>query len=641
MSVIQHLWRGRRVRVAGAVEQVAVDCPDDLAAIYRDYWDLVYRRCLATLGDDHAAQDATQDVFLMALSNFEEVQHDIVRGLLDMARTISYERRRRPAREVMLPNPPYTNGHADDPAEIAERHGVLDAIWSGLSPVERRYVADKFAGFSFEEIAKRNRRKLGTVSSNLFRAREHARNLRGSTLPALLGAAGWRRLTDLCRRARTTAHSSAVSAGAQPVQALTISLTVVGLLAVGSPAAGAGVAGGATRPLAVTPPMQLDTGDPAAVAQADGIAAAAAQPVGYAAAPSAGTHGGATALPLPASATSETPEDTVIYTATPSPNYENDHTILAIGRGKSCACPVLLRSLDGGATWTASSGVPQGDEIVLPPAYPRDPRIFIGYQYESPGINDWWAPSFDQPFQPLLGPAGALALPAGFDSGDQRVIVSAANGVWSENLTTGLVEPLLVETPPSSSTAVATPLGATGVLAMTDSAAVATGAPPTATTPTGLTLWACPLSQPCQAQGEVPMTLANGMVTSPAFATDHTLAVFGPASVMASTDGGRSFTPMSVPAATSSILMVALGFGDQATASTWLVVEHGSTFSLDFATTVHGGWHDVSDGLAQITSAGGRVIPLAPHSALFLSGNGGLLCTSNDGETWAPRCSAA
>src|SRR5258706_12601414 len=105
MSVIQHLWRGRRVRVAGALDQVAVDRPDDMAAIYQQYWELVYKRCLATLGNEQAAEDATQDVFLLALSNFEQVQHDVVRGLLDIARTISYERRRRPAREVSLADP--------------------------------------------------------------------------------------------------------------------------------------------------------------------------------------------------------------------------------------------------------------------------------------------------------------------------------------------------------------------------------------------------------------------------------------------------------------------------------------------------------------------------------------------------------
>src|SRR5260221_4289969 len=122
MKAIQDLWR-RRVRVTGVVEQVAVGSPDEMAAIYEDYGRLVHRRCLATLGDEQAAEDATQDVFLLALSNFEQIQHDVVRGLLDIARTISYERRRRPAREVSLADPgQHRNGSgADDPAEIAER----------------------------------------------------------------------------------------------------------------------------------------------------------------------------------------------------------------------------------------------------------------------------------------------------------------------------------------------------------------------------------------------------------------------------------------------------------------------------------------------------------------------------------------
>lgn len=644
MSVIQHLWRGRRVRVAGAVEQVRVDRPDDLAAIYQEYWDLVYRRCLATLGDELAAEDATQDVFLHALDNFEQVQDDIVRGLLDMARTISYERRRRPAREVSLPNPPHRNGHHDDPAEIAERHGVLTAVWSGLSPVERRYVADKFAGFSFEEIAKRNRRKLGTVSSNLFRAREHARNLRGSTLPAVLGVAGWRRLTDLLHRTRNAAHSSAAAAGAQPVGALTLSLTLAGLIAGVVPAATAASAtspSSTARPMAVVPPTQVPADASAgAVSQAGGIAAAApGATVGYASGPQGRSPRSPSLLPTSAAASSETPEDTVIYTAAPSPNYSSDHTIIALGYGNSCTCNVLLRSTDGGATWDSRRGAPDGNQIVLPPSFPRDPRVFIGNSSGATGARDWWAQSFDDSFAPLPVPAGSMALPAGYDEGDSRVVVSTASGVWSYDTSTQVVQPLVVETRPGVIPALATPLGAvrSGVLAMTSSQAVTPGtAGRIAAANPALTLWQCSPDTSCSTSSTVPLSFSASLSTAPDYATDPVLAAYQRTQALISTDGGQTFTGLPFQDGTTAIASLALGAGP----SLWVVGWRGTAVTLEFSPSVSGTWHEVDHGLPQITAQPGLVVPLGTRSAMVLSGNGGFVCTNDAGGHWASRCPA-
>jgi RNA polymerase sigma factor (sigma-70 family) len=648
MSVIQHLWRGRRVRVAGALDQVAVDCPDDMAAIYQQYWELVYRRCLATLGDEQAAEDATQDVFLLALDNFEQVQHDIVRGLLDIARSISYERRRRPAREVSLADPPRHLNGGDDPAEIAERHGVLDAVWSGLSPVERRYVADKFAGFSFEEIARRNRRKLGTVSSNLFRAREHARSLRGPTLPAVLGVAGWRRLTDLARRARNTAHSTSTAAAAQPVQTLTISLTLAGLLVGVTPAVSSGVVAGAgstAQPSAAVPPTQSDLSAGAPASRVNGIAASApGSPVAYAPAPGSEKRGGAAGLPLPSAASSETPEDTVIYTATPSPNYDSDHTIVGLGHGDSCACNVLMRSTDGGATWTFREGAPGGDELVLPPDYPRDGSIFIGHASSpAPGSSNWWAKDFGAAFSPLAGPPGSIALSAAFDSGDPRILISTTSGVWSYNVGTLVLQPLVVEPRKGVTPALATPLGSlsTGVFAMTSSQAVTPDTIGNAVTPSnGMTLWACPPGRSCTDVASVPVLPGSSLALSPGYLADSTLIAYALDKAMLSQDGGGSFSPLSLPPGTSSFAAVALAPGADAP-SLWVLAQRGTAAALEFAPRPGGSWHEVDDGLAQITSHGGRIVPLDAHRVVFLSMGGGFVCTVDDGGTWSPRCPAA
>lgn len=644
MSVIQHLWRSRRVRVAGAVDQIAVDRPADLAAIYQEYWDLVYRRCLATLGDEQAAEDATQDVFLLALANFDQVHHDIVRGLLEMARSISYERRRRPAREVCLPNPPHLNGNSEDPADIAERHGELTAVWSGLSRVERRYVADKFAGFSFEEIAKRNRRKLGTVSSNLYRAREHARSLRGA--PALLGLAGWRRLTALSHRARNAAHSSATTAGAQPVGAFTLSVTLAGLIAGAAPALTALPATGGVAALPATAaPRALAGSDAAAVPAAarGGIAVAApGNEVAEADQPGASAHRSGGAVGLPAPASSETPEDTTIDTATPSPNYEQDHTIVALGYGRSCACNVLLRSTDGGATWQARTGAPTGDQIALPPAYPQDARIFVGSSFGASSTSDWWAPSFDSAFQPLPVAAGPIALPAGFDAGDPRVIASTPSGVWSFNMDTQVLQPLVVETKGAAKPALATPLGSieSGVLAMTSSQALTPGtAERAANASNGETLWDCPPGKACTPSAEVPLSTGGQLAAAPDYTAAPVLVAYTQTAALLSSDGGKSFTRLPLQDGTTSFSLVALG-GTGRGPSMWIVARRGSGVVLEFAPSLGGVWHEVDQGLPQITTAPGRVVTLGRNRAMYLASGGGFVCTDDGGAHWASRCPA-
>jgi RNA polymerase sigma factor (sigma-70 family) len=653
MSVIEHLWRGRRIRVAGSVDQVAVGSRDDMATIYRDYWDLVYKRCLATLQDHEAAEDATQDVFTYALDAFEDLQHDIVRKLLDLARTISYERKRRPSREVSQANPRRVGG-ADDPAEIAERHRVLALIWAGLSPVERRYVADKFAGFSFEEIAHRNGRRLGTVSSNLFRAREHARKIR-EPLPALIGVGLWRRPTDLSRRLRNAAHGSASTAAASPVQSLTISLTLAGLLVGVAPAVSAPVAAhvGAVALVAdgsaVVPPTQGDQGAAAvrAAAAGGGGAAMGGVPMSDTAGPassSAAQPPNVLGNPVTTPPSAETPEDTQIYTATASPNYENDHTILALGKGHTCSCSVLLRSTDGGANWVSTSGVPDGDQIVLPPDYPRDGRIFVGYLNETPGASNWWTDGVYGTFAPLPGPPGSIALAAGFDAGDPRVIVSAQGGVWSYDTAAHLLRPLLVETQQGDQSSVATPSGAAaaGVLAMTSSQAVTPGTAIDVATPnTSQVVWECPPGAACQRRGAVPLQFGGRLAASPLFASDQTVLAYGRDHAVLSRDGGSSFSDVAKPGDATLINSMTLGWSPAGGTSIWMVVERATGFGLDFKPSLAGGWHQVDHGLPQITSGSGRVIVIDSHRVLYLSTTGGFVCTANDGATWSSRCPAA
>jgi RNA polymerase sigma factor (sigma-70 family) len=644
MTVVHPLWKGRRVRVAGALDQVEVASRDDLAAIYRDYWDLVYRRCYGTLQDREAALDATQDVFVHALNCFEDIRHDIVRGLVDLARTLSYERKRRPAREVSLPNPAGARRAADDPTEIAERHDVLGAVWAGLSPLERRYLADRFAGFSFEEIARRNRRALGTVSSNMARAREHARRMREPMLPSLLGLALWRRLTDLSRRARSAAHSSSLAAAAQPVQTLTISLTLAGLVAGGVPgmlpAAIPAAAGLAT--VSALGGDVVGGGAGAARVGATSIPPAMTTTASSPRTPQRGAPSTRSTLPL-APATAETPEDTTISSATPSPNYASDHTIIALGYGHACQCNVLLRSTDGGASWTAKAGPPRGDELVLPPDYPHDSRIFVGYAEQVMGATDYWAAKFGDLFQSLPLPGGGLALAAGFDSGDPRIIASAYDDLWSLQWGSGAPTPLVVDASGVGAPSVAAPVGdvATGVLAMTSPNAVTPGTVTSAIdTSPGLKLWACPPAESCHVTGDVALPTGARLTASPEYAGDKTLLAYTTDQALLSSDGG-AFEATTLPQSHAYIDRAALGFAESGSVPVWMLIDQANRFELEFESSPSGPWRSLDINLPQSTSGIGYIVPVGPQRVIYTSPATGFLCTADDGLSWSTRCPSA
>jgi RNA polymerase sigma factor (sigma-70 family) len=653
MQVIQHLWRRRRVRIAGVLDQVAVDTPDDLAAIYRDYWELVYKRCYATLQDHEAASDATQDVFEQALTSFEAIRHDVVRGLMDLARTISYERKRRPTREVSLAELTLTGqaparGDDNDPAEIAERHRVLHAVWSGLSPVERRYVADKFAGFSFEEIARRRGRALGTVSSNLARAHQHARKMREPLLPGILALAAWRRLTELSRRARNAAQSGSMAAAAQPVGSFTVSLTLAGLVAAAVPMATAAQTRGmraASTPVAMALAPESAGGagrvgaTVAAVAPASTSSSAAAAPERR-----PGVAGGGLPLVPSGSAASETPEDTLIYTATPSPNYDQDHTIVALGTGRQCQCWALLITTDGGTTWAAQAGPPAGDQVVLSPTFPADPSIYVGYANGNGTLSNYWTPRFGRAFRPLAGlPPGAITLPAGFDRGDDRIIVATPTGIWSRDTHTGVVQPMILETAyatPSVTTSLDAP--ADGVMAMTTTRALAPGESASASAlQSGEQLWSCPPGSPCQRVGSLPLLPGGVLLLSPSFNTDRTVIAYtGGGQFLASANGGGSFASIDLPAPRANKGDLMLG-PSAAGVGLWVTVRAPSGWALMAKTTVTSPWHEADAGNPSIRGTGGHVVVVGPQRLLFLLAQGGLLCSVNGGVTWEARCPAS
>jgi DNA-directed RNA polymerase specialized sigma24 family protein len=344
-------------------------------------------------------------------------------------------------------------------------------------------------------------------------------------------------------------------------------------------------------------------------------------------------------------AAAETPEDVRVTTAATPPRAADagPPAIVAVGTGQTCQCQVLLQSLDGGTTWTATAGPPVVfNQLVLPPAYPGDPRIFGS---NGSGLPPYQAARFGAPFQPLPLPVGRVAVSADFDAGDPRVFVSNTTGVWSLNLaasTTPAAPHLEIETLTTTSAsgfvaALATPPATPGgpaLLAWTPGPAAAPGSLEAPTL--GPTLMACPakgLCTPLSGIPGLPQFLSVG-----ADAPDTVVAyAWSSTSIYVSRDGGRSFMTAPLPAPGDLTLSVAvIGSAGEVWGS--FTSSRGSAVArLGHA----GGWIDATRGDALLRSRPGSLVPVDSRRIVEALQGAGYRCTTIDGTSWTPRCPAA
>jgi hypothetical protein len=328
----------------------------------------------------------------------------------------------------------------------------------------------------------------------------------------------------------------------------------------------------------------------------------------------------------------ETPEDAQLVTAAAPSDYASSHTIVALGMGHSCDCPVLFRSTDGGATWSASTvaAPPASEQVALPPTYPADPRIFIGTNAQSGGAAYVLA-SFDSTPTPLVGPPGHIALAAGFDHGDNRVFVAAQGAVFTlmVDATPPTVEPILAYPQWAGTASVATPAGL-------GSAAVMVLAPPGTTAvsnlPAGETsaasVFACSAGTTCAVRGAAPPQ-ARRLNASP---SEGTSAAWWAQGVSVSRDGGQTFqTPPFAAPVVSVQSVAAVG------ARVWAIIQHGTTVALVWVSTAGGSWTDVTESDSGL-SRSGAIVAIAGGPVLDLLRGRGLRCTTDGGLTWAARC---
>jgi RNA polymerase sigma-70 factor (ECF subfamily) len=172
----------------------------------------VYNVALRMVSQADAAEDVTQDTFLLAYRSLHQFRGGLFRAwLLRIATNRCYDelrrRQRRPADSfeelAFEPRPQWTTlSRNEEPQEQAERLELARALQIALDQLQddQRIVVilSDVQGYSYDEIATITNVSLGTVKSRLSRGRGRLRDiLRTSPGGGELFARYWRRYDDV------------------------------------------------------------------------------------------------------------------------------------------------------------------------------------------------------------------------------------------------------------------------------------------------------------------------------------------------------------------------------------------------------------------------------------------------------------
>lgn len=147
------------------------------------YRDRVYRFVVKKIGDTHAAEDVTQDVFVAAFKQLSNFRRDssFSTWLIGIALNLSRNHLNRdPWRKGLLVSDEFSCGElADNSLNSHASQQELMAVKNELDklPEELRdaLVLVAMEGFSYQEVALQLQVPAGTVKSRVWRAREALR----------------------------------------------------------------------------------------------------------------------------------------------------------------------------------------------------------------------------------------------------------------------------------------------------------------------------------------------------------------------------------------------------------------------------------------------------------------------------------
>lgn len=160
--------------------------------LVRDHSAQVYRLAYRLTGNQHDAEDLTQDVFVKVFKAIHTFQPGTLEGWLHRITTNLFldqaRRRQRIRMDALSVAPESVWGSATGPEELhddLELDADVSAALRALSPEQRvAVVLCDIEGLSYEEIAKVLDVKLGTVRSRLARGRAALRDALAHRAPS-------------------------------------------------------------------------------------------------------------------------------------------------------------------------------------------------------------------------------------------------------------------------------------------------------------------------------------------------------------------------------------------------------------------------------------------------------------------------
>ena len=605
----------------GLIEQSVAGDQDAYAQLYLRHRDAILATCIRRLRDRTLAEDAMQDTFVRAYASL--AAFDATRPLLPWLQSIAARRcidlARRSSRMASAVD---IEDHVFDEADedptlravlAADERRQLEEALRKVAPRQRRaLLLHAIEGWSYADIAAAEDISVASTKSLLFHARRNLRRAckRGALAAfALIAYARRRGGTAASRirvRSRNVATASVEVAGTsfgQTVAAITVAIAA--LTPQLAPVATGSVAASVAVPTAQT-----------ARIEASGVRnrAAVLKP---------GTRSGSIGQ-LIHPTRNATPEQSQMTSIAASPDYENDHTLVASGRVPcaSTVCPVLFISRDGGATWQQRNATGfTGYEVLLPPDFPRDRRIFA---MAPEGLEV--SKDLGGSFKVALPVQGEAAISPLFDDGDARLLVANASVIeyWADS---GLTKPAVMIGPAgrwltvefSSTYRHDRTVFVGGIRAVSGAVRAA--------------VYRC-TGDICGATDLTGSTDAPWVRVSPRFSHDHVAYAFTPHELYRSTDGGSTFVQRSihVDPAVDSIRDVLVGDkGAVLMAIQSTTPGRGGIYrSTDGGTT----WTRIAIGLSGFRH-GAEAFERAPGGRLFaLGASRGLLCSDDGGRTW-------
>lgn len=593
------------------------------AELYRRTYAPLVDHCRWRLGAGTDAEDIAQAALVKAWDSWDN--YDQARPfwpwVVTIARRLAIDTYRRSARCDLTESMEQANDAAtaspEDLVALKADAALAVAALRQLRPREQRLIGlHDLEGWGYDEVALFEGESVDQVRRHTHRARIALRNsyLRVSQNMAVLAVLGLaakarRRIAALTARtpASVTAATPAYDIGAQALSGLAILALA---LSTSTPAAERIATAAVSTPAAAAAPI--------AGAPVHSGSARSTQPI------AASDKGSLAALGLDPAAV---PEDAAFDSFTPT---NDPGTVYATGSAKggcgAVRCPAVFVSHDAGVTWSRlpADGYMEGD-LLVPPAYPADSRIFAASSMALQVSEDG-----GRTFVNVSSVGGFAAMSPEFSNGDPRILIGGAPG-WIYDDADRSVKPLLSLTPGSS-------LSRTFAFSpsyRTDRRVLVGGT----TSPVG----GADMSTVtvCSAASCLPTTTLAGLSGSPqllvsrGYATDGLVFAWRSTGLYRSTDGGLSFSPVSVPS--HGVIEAVV----QRPAGGFLMA---ISPRID-VTRVGGGLFTSPDGTTwqRIGSAGDEVGAAVDLDGRLLfaptwSSGGGLRCSGDGGATWRTRC---